>query len=124
VVGNVGARDRINYTLVGAVANQASRLEGLNKNYGTEIWRVRSRGSQPDAGMAPIDRAVPLAQPRRSISMSPEASESSVRDLQEFLACWNAARRFGDGRFARAIAGQEAAMLSPKTDLSDDDRTL
>ena len=37
VVGNVGARERINYTLVGAVANQASRLEGLNKAYGTEI---------------------------------------------------------------------------------------
>src|SRR5207237_9776724 len=37
VVGNVGARERINYTLVGAVANQASRLEGLNKIYGTEI---------------------------------------------------------------------------------------
>ncbi|MFO1159838.1 MAG: adenylate/guanylate cyclase domain-containing protein [Reyranellaceae bacterium] len=37
VVGNVGARERLNYTLVGAVANQASRLEGLNKVYGTEI---------------------------------------------------------------------------------------
>src|SRR5207237_7808428 len=37
VVGNVGARERINYTLVGAVANQASRLEGLNKIYGSEI---------------------------------------------------------------------------------------
>ena len=37
LVGNVGARERINYTLVGAVANQASRLEGLNKMYGTDI---------------------------------------------------------------------------------------
>src|SRR6185369_5938835 len=37
LVGNVGARERINYTLVGAVANQASRLEGLNKVYGTDI---------------------------------------------------------------------------------------
>ena len=37
VVGNVGAKERINYTLVGAVANQASRLEGLNKIYGTEV---------------------------------------------------------------------------------------
>src|SRR6185312_11013253 len=37
VVGNVGGRDRINYTLVGAVANQASRLESLNKVYGTEV---------------------------------------------------------------------------------------
>lgn len=37
VVGNVGTPSRVNYTLVGAVANQASRLEGLNKMYGTEI---------------------------------------------------------------------------------------
>jgi adenylate cyclase len=37
VVGNVGTTDRINYTLVGAMASQASRLEGLNKMYGTEI---------------------------------------------------------------------------------------
>ena len=37
VVGNVGAREHINYTLVGAVANQASRMEGLNKMYHTEI---------------------------------------------------------------------------------------
>jgi len=37
VVGNVGAKERINYTLVGAVANHASRLEGLNKIYGTEV---------------------------------------------------------------------------------------
>lgn len=37
VVGNVGARERINYTLGGAVANPASRLESLNKVYGTDI---------------------------------------------------------------------------------------
>ena len=32
VVGNVGAREHINYTLVGAVANQASRMEGLEQD--------------------------------------------------------------------------------------------
>ena len=37
VIGNVGARDRINYTLVGTIVNQASRIEGLNKVYGTHI---------------------------------------------------------------------------------------
>src|SRR4029079_10435372 len=37
IVGNVGASQRINYTLVGAVANQASRLEGPNKIYGTHL---------------------------------------------------------------------------------------
>src|SRR4029079_19053263 len=37
LVGNVGGRDPIHYTPGGAVANQASRLEGLNKIYGTDI---------------------------------------------------------------------------------------
>ncbi len=37
MVGNVGGADRINFTAVGGTINLASRLEALNKRYGTEV---------------------------------------------------------------------------------------
>ncbi|MET4389028.1 adenylate cyclase [Bradyrhizobium sp. F1.4.3] len=37
VVGNLGSSERMNYTALGNVVNLAARLEGLNKDYGTQI---------------------------------------------------------------------------------------
>jgi adenylate cyclase len=41
-VGNIGAPDRLNYSVVGNTVNLASRVEGLNRFYGTTVLATES----------------------------------------------------------------------------------
>jgi len=112
VVGNVGARERINYTLVGAVANQASRLEGLNKVYGTEILASGEVAARTKDSFVwrPIDRIVAAGTTEAMEICEPLGEADTAEQHAPFLERWLAGRKaYLDGRFDEAAKLFEAA---------------
>jgi adenylate cyclase len=117
IVGNVGSRDRMSYTAMGSMVNLASRLEGMNRHYGTEI--LVSDATRREAGGRFLFRPVDLVLAKGTSEpvevhelLAAIGTDRELPDVALRLDAWGEmVGRYREGDFARA----EAALAEAAT---------